>query len=172
MFTGIVEDTGTVSFVRSGGDTEIAIRPLSMDVNSLAMGESIAVNGVCLTVVSVRGGEFISQMSGETVSKTTMSSVRGGNTVNLERSVRPDGLMGGHIVTGHIDGVGTVTERTPRGDSAEFSFSLPGGFMRYVAPKGCIALDGVSLTVNEVTDAGQHQSAHPVAYDFFLALRR
>ena len=155
MFTGIVEDRGTVGFVRSGGDgAEISVRPRSMDAGSLATGESVAVNGVCLTVVSAGGGGFVCQMSRETLSKTTMSSLGGGSTVNLERSVRPDGLMGGHIVTGHIDGVGTVTEKTPRGNSVEFWFSLPGGFMRYVAPKGCISLDGVSLTVNEVTDAG------------------
>lgn len=153
MFTGIVRDTGTVAFVRpGGGDTVIGIRPSSIRADSLEKGESIAVNGVCLTVISAGGGEFTAQMSQETVSKTTMSSVKEGDAVNLERSVRPDDLMGGHIVTGHIDGVATVKTTQERGESVEFVFSLPARFMKYVAPKGCVAINGVSLTVNEVTD--------------------
>ncbi len=152
MFTGIVEDTGVVSFVRSGGDAFIGIKPSAINVRSLKIGESVAVNGVCLTVVKAEKDAFFIQASRETFSKTTMSETVEGTAVNLERSVAPDGLMGGHIVTGHIDGVGTVGSTVSRAGSVEFRFFLPGGFMKYVAPKGCIAINGVSLTVNEVTD--------------------
>lgn len=151
MFTGIVEDTGVVSFVRPGGDTVIGIRPLSAGSELFKPGDSVSVSGICLTVVSTEDGGFTTQMSSETVSRTTMADVAEGKVVNLERSVTPEGLMGGHIVTGHIDGVGRVESTGKRGDSVEFRFSLPGGFMKYVAPKGCIAIDGVSLTVNEAT---------------------
>ncbi len=150
MFTGIVEDTGVVSMVQPGADTFVGIKPSAIKPESLAIGESISVSGVCLTAVSFESGAFFIQASRETFSKTTMSSISEGSFVNIERSVAADGLMGGHIVTGHIDGVGTVESTRPRGDSVEFSFSLPGGFMKYVTSKGCIAINGVSLTVNDV----------------------
>ncbi|WP_462137246.1 riboflavin synthase [Candidatus Mycalebacterium sp.] len=150
MFTGIVEDTGEVSLVRPQGETLIGITPSKFDTGSMQIGESLAVNGVCLTVVSVENGAFFVQASNETLSKTTLGEVAQGAVVNLEKSVSPDGLMGGHIVTGHIDGVGEIESTAERGESVEFIVSLPPGFMKYVAPKGCIALNGVSLTVNDV----------------------
>lgn len=149
MFTGIVEDIGVVSLVCPGGDTLIGVKPSAIKAQSLSAGESIAVNGVCLTVVSVESDVFLVQASRETVSKTTISEAAEGTVVNLERSVAPDGLMGGHIVTGHIDGVGTVESAAACAESVEFRFLLPGVFMKYVASKGCIAVNGVSLTVNE-----------------------
>lgn len=152
MFTGIVEDTGIITSVRFGDDSLVGIKPTAIGTQCLKIGESIAVNGVCLTVVSVENEVFLVQISRETLSKTTMSEAGQGTAVNLERSVAPDGLMGGHIVTGHIDGVGTVESTAACGESVEFRFSLPGGFMRYVVPKGCIAINGVSLTVNAVAD--------------------
>ncbi len=152
MFTGIVEDTGVAKLVRSEGDALIEIKPSAIDARSLKTGESVSVNGICLTVVSVEKGSFFIQASLETFSKTTISETTEGAVVNLERSVTPEGLMGGHIVTGHIDGVGTVESTAARAESVEFIFSLPGVFMKYIAPKGCITINGVSLTVNETAD--------------------
>lgn len=153
MFTGIVEDTGEVSIVRPQGETLIGVKPSKLETESVQIGESIAVNGACLTVISVENGIFFVQASNETLSKTTFCEAARGTVVNLERSVSPNGLIGGHIVTGHIDGVGKVESTVRHGESFEFIFSLPPDFMKYVAPKGCIALNGVSLTVNNV-DAG------------------
>ena len=149
MFTGIVEDVGSVLFVeRKSADALFVIGVDRIPAERIAAGESIAVNGVCLTAVAVGEGDFSAQVSRETLSRTSLSGLRAGSGVNLERSLRAGDRMGGHIVTGHVDGVGTVRSRAPVGESVVFSFSIPRELSRYVVEKGSIAVDGVSLTVN------------------------
>ena len=149
MFTGIVEDVGGVLFVeRKSGDAVFRIGVDKIPAAQIGAGESIAVNGVCLTAVAVGKKDFSAQASRETLSRTNLSGLRTGDGVNLERSLRAGDRMGGHMVTGHVDGVGTVRSRSPVGESVVFSFSIPRELSRYVVEKGSIAVDGVSLTVN------------------------
>jgi riboflavin synthase len=151
VFTGIVEGRGrVVGILRKEKDAEITIAGEGVDLSDAQAGESIAVSGVCLTVTSCTGREFTTQASRETLSKTTLGALKAGSHVNLERSVRLGGRLGGHIVTGHVDGVGRVERIERSGESLVFTFSLPPGLSRYVVQKGSIAIDGVSLTVNEV----------------------
>ena len=153
MFTGIITDKGRVRAISRPGDTLIEI-DTSYDVARIAIGASIACSGPCLTVVR-RGvtdgqGWFAVEASAETLSKTTIGDWKTGTTVNLERALRVGDELGGHIVSGHVDGVGTVLSIAPEGQSWRFKFQAPGELMRYIAHKGSIAIDGVSLTVNEV----------------------
>lgn len=154
MFSGIVEDIGAVQALEEkdkGVLLKIEVRKI--DAGELVLGESVAVNGVCLTVVSAGGGSFSVDASHETLSRTNLSGLRVGSGVNLERSLRVGDRMGGHIVTGHVDGVGTVQSITPVGESRVFSFSIPAALAKYVVEKGSVAIDGVSLTVNSVKGA-------------------
>ncbi len=153
MFTGIITDKGRVRAISKPGDTLIEI-DTSYDVAGIAIGASIACSGPCLTVVR-RGvtdgqGWFAVEASAETLSKTTIGDWKVGTPVNLERALRVGDELGGHIVSGHVDGVGTVLSIRPEGQSWRFSFRAPAELMRYIAHKGSIAIDGVSLTVNEV----------------------
>ena len=153
MFSGIVEDIGTVQALEEkdkGVLLRIGIRKI--DAGELDLGESVAVNGICLTVVSAGDGSFSVDASHETLSRTNLSGLQTGSGVNLERSLRVGDRMGGHIVTGHVDGVGVVQSITPVGESKVFSFSIPPSLAKYVVEKGSIAVDGVSLTVNSVKD--------------------
>lgn len=151
MFTGIIEDLGKVKEVRRRDEEAVfAIQPASMDMRDVQLGESIAVNGACLTVTSVGSNVFTVEASHETLTKTNLSKLNVGSKVNLERSLKLGGRLGGHIVSGHIDGMGKVESTTRRGKSIEVWFSLPKELSRYVVEKGSIALDGVSLTVNSV----------------------
>ncbi len=149
MFTGIITDVGAVRKIETAGDMrlEIATR---FETAAVDVGASIACSGPCLTVVDKGPGWFAVNASAETLSKTTLGSWSEGAKVNLERSLRVGEEMGGHIVTGHVDGTAKVVERHPEGDSIRFVFELPKALERYVASKGAVALDGVSLTVNEV----------------------
>jgi riboflavin synthase len=153
MFTGIITDKGRVRAISKPGDTLIEI-DTSYDVAGIAIGASIACSGPCLTVVR-RGvtdgqGWFAVEASAETLSKTTIGDWKVGTPVNLERALRVGDELGGHIVSGHVDGVGTVLSIRPEGQSWRFSFRAPAELMRYIAHKGSIGIDGVSLTVNEV----------------------
>ena len=151
MFSGIVEDIGAVQALEGkdkGVLLKIGVRKI--DAGELVLGESVAVNGVCLTVVSAGDGGFSVDASHETLSRTNLSGLRAGSGVNLERSLRVGDRMGGHIVTGHVDGVGTVQSITPVGESRVFSFLIPAALAKYVVEKGSVAVDGVSLTVNSV----------------------
>lgn len=153
MFSGIVEDIGTVQALEEkdkGVLLTIGIRKI--DAGELDLGESVAVNGICLTVVSAGDGSFSVDASHETLSRTNLSGLRAGSGVNLERSLRVGDRMGGHIVTGHVDGVGVVQSIAPVGESKVFSFSIPASLAKYVVEKGSVAVDGVSLTVNSVKD--------------------
>lgn len=159
MFTGLVETKGTVDRITraaAGGaaDTRLVIRG-ELGPEALALGESIAVDGVCLTVASiVKPGPgpcvFEADASAETLARTTIGDLQTGGHVNLERAMPLGGRMGGHIVSGHVDGVGTVAEKTPVGGAVKVAFQLPKELVRYVAPKGSICVSGVSLTVNNV----------------------
>lgn len=150
MFTGIITDLGEVVSREWG---HLGIRT-AYPAASIAIGASIACDGCCLTVTSVQseadGSVFSVDTSNETRSKTTIGGWEPGRRINLERSMALGGEMGGHVVTGHVDGVATVTDITPDGESLRFSFEVPEHLSRYIAPKGCVALDGTSLTVNEV----------------------
>lgn len=152
MFTGIVTDVGRVKAVERRGDTLFTIGT-RFDVAEVPVGASIAHNGVCLTVVDRGPDRFAVQASGETLSVTTLGSWEPGTPVNLERALRLGEELGGHIVSGHVDGVGTVVEIAPEGESLRFVFEAPERLSKYIATKGSIAIDGVSLTVNEVEGA-------------------
>lgn len=150
MFTGIVEEVGTAAGVHlRGGDARLELHgPLVTE--SVRLGDSIAVDGVCLTVVDVHDGVFGVDVMPETLARTTLGSLEPGGRVNLERAVRADGRLDGHLVQGHVDGVGTLVERRPGARWDDLRFALPPALVRYVAEKGSIAVSGVSLTVTGV----------------------
>lgn len=152
MFTGIVTDVGKVRHIEKRGDTHVVIST-NYDVDAVDLGASIACSGICMTVVD-RGNAkdrwFAVTASGETVSKTTLGHWKEGDPVNLERPMRVGDEFGGHIVTGHIDGTAALVRLAPEGESTRMTFEMPQALARFVAPKGSVALDGVSLTVNEV----------------------
>jgi len=152
MFTGIVTDVGTVRKSEQRGDLRLEIAT-GYDTGTIDLGASIACSGVCLTVVDKGADWFVVDVSAETVSRTAADLWREGARLNLERSLRMGDELGGHIVTGHVDAVATVTEAKPQGDSTRISVSAPTRLAPMIAPKGSIALDGVSLTVNDVRDA-------------------
>ena len=149
MFTGIVTDVGTVRAIEQRGDTRIEIET-SYDMDDVDIGASIACSGPCLTVVEKGSDWFAVEASAETLDKTALGDWVVGTQVNLERAMRIGDELGGHIVSGHVDAVAEVVDMTPEGDSMRFSFEAPADFAKYVAPKGSVCLDGVSLTVNEV----------------------
>jgi len=152
VFTGIVEELGEVVGIDVAGDSaRIRVRgPLV--TGDAARGDSIAINGVCLTVTGTQDGEFSADVMGETLDHSSLGALRPGATVNLERPLRPDGRLGGHIVQGHVDGTGTIVARRPAGDWETVRISIPAGLARYVVPKGSVAVDGISLTVSGLAD--------------------
>ncbi len=149
MFTGIVTDVGRVRSIERRGDVRFTIET-GFDVADLPVGASVACAGVCLTVVAVLDGAFAVDASAETLSRTTLGGWREGSRVNLERALRVGDELGGHITTGHVDAVGRVVGITPDGDSLRMEFEVPKPLARFVAEKGSICIDGVSLTVNAV----------------------
>lgn len=149
MFTGLITDVGQVKSVERRGDTRFTLAT-SWAMDDVALGASIACNGVCLTVVDRGQGWFSVDASAETLSKSTLGDWGQGTPVNLERSLRLGDELGGHLVYGHVDGVGHVASVTAEGDSHRWRFDVPAALSRFIAPKGSIAVDGVSLTVNEV----------------------
>ena len=149
MFTGIVEELGTVAAVEDRGDAvRLSIRADTV-LEDVRLGDSIAVNGCCLTVTGVDGAVWTADVMQETLDKTSLRDAVPGEQVNLERAVTVDKRLGGHIVQGHVDGVGTVLARTPSEHWEVVEISLPDGLARYLVDKGSIAVDGVSLTVVE-----------------------
>ncbi len=149
MFTGIVTDLGRVRRIERGELAELTIAA-GFDTTALAIGASIACSGACLTVIAVEEGAFTVQASAETLACTTIGRWREGSTVNLEQSLRLGDELGGHLVSGHVDGLARVVERRPEALSVRFVFAAPQALMRFIAPKGSVTIDGVSLTVNEV----------------------
>ncbi len=152
MFTGIITDVGRVRSAERSGDTHLVIST-AYATASIDTGASIACSGPCLTVVDKGADWFAVDASAETVSHTTLGTWREGSLVNLERSLRVGDELGGHIVTGHVDATALVVDRRPDGGSIRFVFEAPQRFERFFAPKGSIALDGVSLTINDVQGA-------------------
>lgn len=151
MFTGLITDVGTVRSIARAEDIRMTIGT-AYDVASIPLGASIACSGVCLTVVDKGADWFAVDVSAATLACTTLGGWREGSLVNLERALRVGDELGGHIVTGHVDDVGAILEISPVEGSERFRFSLPGAIAAYVAKKGSVAVDGVSLTVNEATD--------------------
>jgi riboflavin synthase len=149
MFTGIITDIGTVSALERAGDIKARIAT-GYDTGSIDIGASIASDGVCLTVVALGPDWYEVQISAETVSKTNLGQWRPGHRVNLERALRVGDELGGHIVSGHVDGVAEVIGLVLEGDSTRITLRAPAGLARFIAPKGSVALNGTSLTVNEV----------------------
>ena len=152
MFTGIVTDLGRVKQARRADFVDLTIAT-GFDTSAIPLGASIACSGVCLTVVAVTLGEFSVQASAETIACTTVGSWEEGIAVNLEKPLRVGDELGGHLVSGHVDGVARIVERRPEAQSVRFVFETPLGLAPFIASKGSVALDGVSLTVNEVSGA-------------------
>jgi riboflavin synthase len=152
MFTGIITTTGRlVSIVERGGDLELGIEAAGLDLGRIAVGDSVSVQGVCLTVTRLAAAVFHADVSRETLAKTTLGGLEPGTRVNLEPSLRAGDPLGGHLVSGHVDAVGQLTAVHQDARSWRLQFELPQTLMRFVAPKGSICIDGVSLTVNEVS---------------------
>jgi len=149
MFTGIITDLGKIRAIEKRGDTRIEIET-SYDTDDIDIGASIACSGPCLTVIEKGRGWFAIEASAETLDKTALGDWAVGMTVNLERAMRIGDELGGHIVSGHVDAVARIVDMQPEGDSVRFTFEAPQAFAKYIAPKGSVCLDGVSLTVNEV----------------------
>jgi riboflavin synthase len=151
MFTGIILATGRlVASAEKGGDLELGIDAAALGPGRLAVGDSVSVEGVCLTVTRLDGAVFYADVSRESLAKTTLGMLKDGARVNLEPSLRAGDPLGGHLVSGHVDAVGTLLSADEDARSWRLRFELPAALMRYVAPKGSICVSGVSLTVNEV----------------------
>ena len=154
MFTGIVQGRGTVRALEPrGGDVRLRIDGGSLDLADLRAGDSVAVNGVCLTALEPAGNAFCADVSLETLARTTLSDVRGGDRVNLELALLPTTRLGGHLVSGHVDGIGQVVDLHEAGRSRLLRIEVPVGLARYLAAKGSVCVDGVSLTINAVAGA-------------------
>jgi riboflavin synthase len=151
MFTGIITDIGTITSAEQRGDLRLVIG-CGYDMAGVAIGASIACSGVCLTVVDKGADWFAVDLSAETVSRTAHGAWTADAPLNLERALKVGDELGGHIVTGHVDGLGEITDITAEGDSHRITIRVPHDLAPYIAPKGSITVDGVSLTVNEVTD--------------------
>ncbi len=149
MFTGIVSDQGLVRSVRRDGDTRIEIET-AYDTAGLAIGASVCCAGCCLTVVAKGAGWFAVDASAETLARTTLSSWKAGTQINLERALRAGDELGGHIVSGHVDGLAQLIAQRQEGDSLRLTFEVTDSLRRFIAPKGSVTVEGVSLTVNEV----------------------
>jgi riboflavin synthase len=154
MFTGIIQAVGwVVALQPKGEDVSLRVSAGSLGLSDVRDGDSIAVSGVCLTVVRKEGDEFEADVSHETLSRTAFTTLRPGDRVNLEKALTLSAPLGGHLVSGHVDGVGELLSRRSAGRSVQFSLRAPDALSRYIAEKGSISVDGVSLTVNGVEGA-------------------
>jgi riboflavin synthase len=172
MFSGIVTDLGQVRRLRHGALAELTITT-GYDTAKIAIGASIACSGACLTVIAVEAGAFTAQASAETLACTTIGGWAEGTPVNLEQSLRLGDELGGHLVSGHVDGLARIVERRQEAESVRFVFDAPDALMPFIARKGSVALDGVSLTVNEVSGShfGVNIIPHTLACTSFDAAR-
>jgi riboflavin synthase len=151
LFTGIVQAVGSIrGLSQKGGDVEIVFDSGSLDLSRAAIGDSISVSGACLTVTRFEDGAFAADVSRETLGKTTLGALKAGSRVNLEPALRAGQVLGGHYVTGHVDGTARVLDVGDDARSRRLRFEVPDALARYIAPKGSATIDGVSLTVNEV----------------------
>ena len=154
MFTGIIQAVGKVASVElRGGDLRVTLGTGDLDVTDVVLGDSIAVNGVCLTVVELNDEGFVADASVETMALTTVGQWQAGTRLNFEKSLTPSTRLGGHLVSGHVDGIGEIVERYPDARSERFRIKVPAELARYIAHKGSITVDGTSLTVNKVAGA-------------------
>ena len=154
MFTGIITAVGTIAALQPrGGDMRLRIATGKLDLSDVQLGDSIAVSGVCLTAIELPGDGFWADASRETLELTILGEITPGMKVNLEKALTPTTRLGGHLVSGHVDGIGTVSEWRPDGRSWRLRVQAPDALARYIAAKGSICVDGVSLTVNRVDGA-------------------
>lgn len=154
MFTGIIEAVGSIVAMESkGSDVSVRVRSGKLDLRDVKLGDSIATNGVCLTVVQLPGDGYIADVSGETIARTGFADYQAGQRVNLEKALIPTSRLGGHLVSGHVDGVGKIVAVKPLGRAIEYWVEAPRELARYIAEKGSITVDGISLTVNSVEGA-------------------
>lgn len=154
MFTGIIQTLGRIeSLSPRGGALRMGVATADLDLSDVALGDSIACSGPCLTAVALAPGRFEVDVSPETLERTTLGSKRVGDALNLEKALRLSDRLGGHLVTGHVDGLGEVVARLERDNCVQFTLRAPAPLARYIAAKGSICIDGVSLTVNEVEGA-------------------
>ncbi len=154
MFTGLIEDLGSVRSLQTAGGSGVITIATALPMDEIAPGDSIAVNGVCLTVTAFGDGQFSADVSAESLSRTLLGELRPGQQVNLERALRLSDRLGGHLVSGHVDGLGKITERRPDRNAVRFTVEVAPSLGRYLAEKGSVAVDGISLTVNRVFDRG------------------
>ena len=174
MFTGIIEGLGALAATENrGGDVRLTVRTGTLSFAQVQLGESIAVNGVCLTVIAFDADSFQADASTETLALTTLGGLAPGAPLNLERAMRPTDRLGGHLVSGHVDGLGRVLDIREDARAQRWRFSAPAALLRYIAKKGSICVDGVSLTVNEVDDAGFEVALipHTVSHTAFAQTR-
>ena len=150
MFTGIVEELGTIRSIRRGAASAVLSIGAEAVLSDLRIGNSVAVNGVCLTATGVDGSGFTADVMHETLQRSSLGALGPGSRVNLERAMAADGRFGGHIVSGHIDGTGTIAERRRDDNAVWYTVSAPPALLRYIVEKGSIAIDGISLTVASV----------------------
>ncbi|QFI53964.1 riboflavin synthase [Aeromonas simiae] len=151
MFTGIIEAVGTLTAMqRQGDDMTLTVHAPGLDFSDVKLGDSIATNGVCLTVVSLGDHSYSADLSLETLSRTRFAEAKVGDTVNLEKALLPTTRLGGHLVSGHVDGIGVVKSKSSSGRAIEYWIAAPEELARYITEKGSIAVDGISLTVNGV----------------------
>ncbi len=154
MFTGIIQAIGTIAAIESQGeDVRLRVQTGRLDLSDVCLGDSIAVNGVCLTAVELPGDGFCADVSAETLKRTGIGNLKPGNRVNLEKALTPSTRLGGHLVSGHVDGIGEVIARRSDGRSERFTIRATDNLARYIAEKGSICVDGISLTVNAVRGA-------------------
>lgn len=154
MFTGIIESVGRIAELESrGGDLRMRVQTGKLDLADVKLGDSIATNGVCLTVIDLPGDGFRADVSMETIRRTTLQHLRVGARVNLEKALTPQTRLGGHLVSGHVDGIGRIISRTEDARSIHFKVQAPDELAKYIAEKGSVCVDGVSLTVNSVGGA-------------------
>lgn len=161
MFTGIIEEIGTVKNIQRNGSNSFIVIEAKKVLEDVHLGDSIAVNGVCLTVTKTDGSIFQADVMNETLSRSSLGNLRQGSKVNLERAMAANGRFGGHIVSGHIDGTGTITDIRNDGIAVWYTIAADANIMRYIVEKGSVAIDGISLTVAKVTDRGFSVSVIP-----------
>ncbi|GAA0666922.1 riboflavin synthase [Rheinheimera tangshanensis] len=154
MFTGIIEATGKISAIKASGvDLKLTIESDSLDFTDVKLGDSIASNGVCLTVTSLHGKSFTADVSGETVKRTLFGQYKAGQLLNLEKALLSTGRLGGHLVSGHVDGISSVEKIEKFGEAWQVWIKMPKDLAHYIAEKGSITVDGISLTVNELSSS-------------------
>src|SRR5512141_1339695 len=161
MFTGIVEELGSIAGIKKGAKSAVLRVDSTVVVGDVKLGDSISVNGVCLTVVGFTKGSFSAEVMAETLRRSNLGGLKSGGKVNLERALRPTDRLGGHFVSGHIDGVGTIKSIVKEDIADVFTIAAPAAVLKYVIEKGSIAVDGISLTVVDLTEESFRVSLIP-----------